>query len=214
MYAEQITLAVTVFFFIFYSGYDKALRRFDISRKLTDIFTLRVSVNFTVKEINKVAGLVGLTLIGLALFLQKYNAVIASLVGAGSILNYGAHVGRAHGVFSAIEFYRRFYDSQYFLAMVLGALTNTILILVVPLPFGLDAYLPLPSQIKSIPSSYPALTSIALLGLGLAHVLMMERLKGDSLGFLKPQMRPGGLVSIIVAGIALAYLSAAYVGIV
>ena len=106
-----------------------------------------------------------------------------------------------------IEFKRRYGDSSYVLAMLLGSLTfwATFLlegVLFPQIPVVNSFFV----QISLIGAENKALSSFALVSLGLAHVLLMERSRESKWGFLKPQMRPAGFFSLICSGCAMLFL--------
>lgn len=211
---EVTTAGVFGFYLVAYSGYDKATRQFRIPEKLKNILLCETSFIQSVKELNKVAGLASLTLIGLSQFIKQYSLPLATLLRSGTLLSYGINVGRVHGIFSMIEFRRRYTDSTYMLAMVLGSLTFWASFLLEPLSFP---QIPIVDSVFTTIGSYGAVhwkaSCFVVTGLALAHVLMMERKKGEgALGIVKPQMRPAGLVSLVVSGGALVLLGASLAG--
>jgi hypothetical protein len=204
-----VTSGIFGFYIAAYSTYDKALGRFNFVEKLKDLFLVRVSAMWTIKELNKVAGLASLTQIGLALILKQSSPSLATSLQASTLLTYGINIGRVHGIFSMIEFRQRYTSSSYAVAMALGSLTVFSTFIIDPVPFPqIPLVQSVLSRIAEFGAANKTVSGLALISLALSHTLVMERAKGGKwFGVFNPQMRPAGKLSLVFAGAAVALLA-------
>jgi hypothetical protein len=190
--AESKALAFTgawlASYFLFYSGFDKATKKFKIVSNLKSIFSFK-SVKYSLTEINKVAGLAGLTLLGAAALGRAVGSdqtkEIAKKVGVHA---FGICV--SHGVYSGFSHFDRFTGAKS-LAMILGVLSVT----------GLVAQntklLHLPAPPKCICPQALALGTVAV---ATTHFYVMERKPDGSL-----PIRPWGYWAM-VSGVAATFV--------
>jgi hypothetical protein len=180
---QPFSIAVLGAYAVFYSGYDKTTKKLN-AQLLLDIVSVERGWKFTLKEINKVLGLGGLTLLAAPAAL--------SLVGAPArgMLSDARRVLVLHGVFSVGLFSERLASHPKTVAtwIGVGALLCSLL------AAGRGLYEPIRIG--------PGPLLLAGLGLGTLHFYTMER---DSKGTL--QVRPFALTALVAGCLGTAQMA-------
>lgn len=206
--ADSIAVMVTFSYLIFFTSFDKLQGALDLS-KLIDVLLVRVSVKHTLHELNKVAALGGLTLLGAAFLCinTPHIVFVASRPIFNQMLNRGSRMCLVHGVFSAVNYWERFNKSDMRFPMLMGALTACLLLLLTPFDcMTTSDFFATPIHFISNAQHY-GLASLAVLAMGTLHFMWMERAtktgleirwSGNYLG-----ARPFALLAVAVAGMAM-----------
>ena len=118
----QLAILCLISYVVFYSCYDKVKKKLNIGPKLKQIFGFK-NMNYSLKEINKVLALAGLTLYAYS-FINLNNSYDIKL-----LRKYAFYQLVIHGNFSIYTFYDKYFGPKKF-AMFFGssALTSMLLI--------------------------------------------------------------------------------------
>ena len=92
MEAAIISLAVNISFYIFYSGYDKGLKKLHMPL-LAEIFFVKKSWGHTLDQINKVVALAAMSIVSIAFLPRVSPALRLDLIiwGLGHVLTHSAY---------------------------------------------------------------------------------------------------------------------------
>jgi hypothetical protein len=185
-----VTTGIVGSYFILYSSYDKKSATIK-PEMLAKIFGFS-NVTFSLREINKVLALAGLTVFGLSFA----PAVVSLEADAASILQtHAASLLLAHGLYSTGSFYgfdpvKKYVENKRNLAIVMGDTALGLL-------FAETQY---SSVSKAIDVSKENVLTASII-LGTVHFYLMEITPGPFTGKLK--VRPYGFVAFGASALAL-----------
>ena len=182
----QLTLAVSALYLVLYTGYSKSKRRLDM-QQLWDVLTIRQS-RVTGRELNKVAGLVGLTLLAI-------SYLWGPMMWGEVVRMYASLLLVGHAIYSVGILYHWDLRALYFrnarwLAIVLGQVALSLLIIHHLLPsLGIYVHVSLPMR-----------ASVLSVALAIFHFYGMEVRPGPWQGELS--IRPFAYTAFALSGAA------------
>jgi hypothetical protein len=166
------TLGVVCAYAVLYSSYSKATKRLE-PRLLADIVLFRRGWEFTLKEVNKVLALAGLTMLGA----PDVMALLAQRSPPG-LRHDGMRILMVHGLLSMNLYFDRLVQPAKRTAMWTGVLA---------LFCGAIAYT------EGLVPISPRLALLATVGLGTTHFYLMEKNERNKL-----VIRPFGFLALVV----------------
>lgn len=198
------TAGIASAYLILYSGYDKATSQYQITKKLSNLFSFK-NPTASIVELNKAIGLTAMSLANataLSLLLQRGGHVSASTTKELGWTT--AVLAGVHGVYSGYKYRSRFFSGPKVLPMFLGPISLWALFawndklgnFASPRTrLWFTGFSELPSFVSSAASTTLAAVSSALLT---THVFLMEQNAATG----KLAMRPAGVAGLIGSFVA------------
>jgi hypothetical protein len=189
-----ITGGVVASYFVLYSAYDKKSATLK-PEMLTKIFGFS-NLNFSLREINKVLALAGLTVFGMSFAAEPLFALGAA--SSTAFQEQAAGLLVAHGIYSTISFYggdfmKKYVKNKRNMAIVMGDVALSVV--------AAEAFLGSSSLSQSVQDVSKETVLAASLLLGTLHFYFMEISPGPYTGTLK--VRPYGFVAFGASALAL-----------